>query len=75
MVDFTDNDLKPSEIKGEIKEIQDALDYDGEEVAYEELEDDFFAQLLQNDTKPKKQEKQKSKIETGFKKKPKKLIE
>lgn len=64
-VDFIDNDLKPSQITGNanVKELEDALDYEGEEEVYEELEDDFFAKLiqeeLQDNLKPKEQKQQK----------------
>lgn len=49
-VDFIDNDLKPGQINGNvnIKEVEDALNYDGEEELYEELEDDFFAKMIQD---------------------------
>jgi hypothetical protein len=67
-VDFVDNDLKPSQISGNanVKEIEDALDYEGEEEVYEELEDDFFAKLIQEELhdnqKPKEQKPQKQPV-------------
>jgi hypothetical protein len=33
-------------LKGDIQEVEEALNYDGEDGAYDELEDDFFAKLI-----------------------------
>lgn len=39
---------------GEMREIEAALNYDEDDNAYEELEDDFFVQLMSNNApKPK----------------------
>ncbi len=48
-MDLVDNDMKPSQINGNrnVKEIEEALDYVGDDDAYEELEDDFFAKMIQ----------------------------
>ncbi len=40
--------MKPSEITGDMREIENALNFEGEEGVYEELEDDFFAKLVQS---------------------------
>lgn len=50
-VDFIDNDLKPSQINGNpnIKEVEEALNYDGEDQIYEELEDDFFSKMIRGE--------------------------
>ena len=65
-VEFIDTDLDANEIKKDenLRELEDALNYDGEEEAYEQLEDDFFIQLIQGEIatkKPKKEEKKKKK--------------
>jgi hypothetical protein len=48
-LDSVDNDLKPSQINGnrQVKEVEEALEYAGDDDAYEELEDDFFAKMIQ----------------------------
>ena len=46
-IDIMDNDLKEEQITGEMKDIEDALNYEGDDQAYEEIEDDFFAKLLE----------------------------
>lgn len=43
-----DTDLKPSELVGNLKQVEEALDFEGEEGVYEEMEDDFFAKLIQS---------------------------
>lgn len=50
-LDIIDNDLKPSQINGnrEVKEVEQALNFNGEEDAYEELEDDFFTKMIQGE--------------------------
>ena len=62
-----DNDLKEEQITGEMKDIEDALNYEGDDQAYEEIEDDFFAKLLE----PSNQKKQKktTQDDKSFKKK------
>jgi hypothetical protein len=59
-LDSIDNDFKPSQINGNknVKEIEDALDYNGEEQAYEEIEDDFFAKMIQAELEQNSKEKQ-----------------
>jgi hypothetical protein len=57
-MDSLDNDLKPSQINGNrnVKEIEEALDYAGDDAAYEELEDDFFAKMIRAELEDNKKE-------------------
>lgn len=49
-VDIIDNDMDGEVLKGDVKEVDDALEYEGEDGAYEEIEDDFFAKLISAET-------------------------
>ena len=58
--DYVDTDLDAQEIKKDVnlRELEAALNYQGEEEIYQELEDDFFAKMIrgemeENNKKPK----------------------
>lgn len=45
---YVDTDFDPKQVKNDanLRQLQEALNYEGEEGAYEELEDDFFAKMI-----------------------------
>ena len=52
-VPVIDTDITPSQLKtdSELRDVEDALNYEGEDAAYDEIEDDFFAKLIQGEIK------------------------
>ena len=73
-VDVVDTDIDADMLKKEpeLKEIEEALNYDGDDGAYEEIEDDFFAKMIQGemaDGGSLKKKKEEKKVEKKQKKK------
>jgi hypothetical protein len=73
-VDVVDNDLMGEVLEGDIKEVEDALNYEGEDGAYEELEDNFFAKMIGDCSEPSGEEfnEMKGEANRGFTKPDKK---
>lgn len=50
-------------LKGDLKDVDDALNYDNQDGAYQELEDDFFSKLVGGGEKKDNAIKEKQNVE------------
>ena len=58
-LEIVDTDINQNQLKtdGQLREVEEALNYDGEEEIYEEMEDDFFAKMIQGQIDTNKHDK------------------